>query len=105
MFVLMEDAAEAVTSTDVKVRDRVWISARLRQRVRRSGVRDPPMGPMGVVKPLVLAQSMQQMRLVPDQGPVQQFVAAALDPPFREGVHAGHLDAAEHNLDVGRRGS
>jgi hypothetical protein len=31
MSVLMEDAAQAITSTDVEVRDRVWIGDRFRQ--------------------------------------------------------------------------
>jgi hypothetical protein len=58
------------------------------------------MGPMRVVMPHVFVQNMQQMALVPDQRPVQQFVAAALDPPFHDGIHSGHPDAAEHNLDA-----
>jgi hypothetical protein len=58
------------------------------------------MGPMRVVMPHVFVQNMQQMALVPDQRPVQQFVAAALDPPFHDGIHSGRPDAAEHNLDA-----
>jgi hypothetical protein len=50
---------------------------------------------------LVLAKRPQQVRLVPDQHPVQQFTAAALDPPFHDRVHAGHLDTAEHDGDPG----
>src|SRR2546430_11602748 len=41
------------------------------------------------------------MRLVPDQRAVEQFVAAGLDPPFHDRVHAGNLDAAEHGRDAG----
>jgi len=41
------------------------------------------------------------MGLVPDQGAVQQFVAAGLYPPFHERVHARYPDAAEHRLDSG----
>jgi hypothetical protein len=36
--------------------------------------------------PLVLVQGVQRMALVPDQCSVQQLVAAALDPPFHDGV-------------------
>jgi hypothetical protein len=31
MFVLMENAAQAITSTDVEVRDRVWVGDRFGQ--------------------------------------------------------------------------
>jgi|SRR6266545_4836537 len=41
------------------------------------------------------------MAFIPDQRAVEQLVAAALDPAFHDGVHAGHLDAAEHDLDIG----
>ena len=41
------------------------------------------------------------MRLVPDQSPVQQLVAATLDPPFHDGVHTGPPDTAEHDADTG----
>src|SRR3954451_4810202 len=43
------------------------------------------MGTVTVVVPFVLAQGVQEMRLVPDQRPVEQFVAAGLDP-----VHFGN---------------
>jgi hypothetical protein len=34
-------------------------------------------------------QGVQQMSLVPDQGSVQRFMAASLDPAFHDRVHAG----------------
>ncbi len=37
------------------------------------------------------------MCLVPDHHAVQQFVAAALDPPLHDRVHARHRDTAEHD--------
>jgi hypothetical protein len=58
------------------------------------------MGTVTVVVPFVLAQGVQQMPLVPDQRPVEQFVAAGLDPPFHDRVHARHPDAAEHDRDT-----
>jgi hypothetical protein len=54
MLVLMEEAAQAVASTDVEVRDRVWVGDRLGQWFRWSGVRDSSMGSVSVVVPLVL---------------------------------------------------
>jgi hypothetical protein len=56
---------------------------------------------VGVVVALVLVQGAQEMALVPDHSPVQQFVAAAVDPPLDDGVHARHPDPAEHCLDTG----
>ena len=49
----------------------------------------------------VHAQGVEQMRTVEDQGPVEQFVAAGLDPPFHDRLHAGHSDTAEHDADSG----
>jgi hypothetical protein len=49
----------------------------------------------------VLAQRVQQMSLVEDQRPVEQFAAAGPDPAFHCRVHAGHPDAAEHDRDAG----
>jgi hypothetical protein len=43
---------------------------------------------------------MQQMLLVPDQGPVEQLAAAGLYPPFRDRVHSRHSHAGEHGLDA-----
>jgi hypothetical protein len=41
------------------------------------------------------------MRVVVDQGAVEQFAAAGLDPPFHDRVRAGHPYAAEDALDAG----
>jgi hypothetical protein len=41
------------------------------------------------------------MRLVPDQRLVEQFLAAGLDRPFHDRVHAGYPDTAEHHSDAG----
>jgi hypothetical protein len=56
---------------------------------------------MGVPELLELAQSVQQVPLVPDQGPVEQLAAAGLRPSLHECVHSRHLDSAEHDLDAG----
>jgi hypothetical protein len=44
-------------------------------------------------------ESVEQVALVPDQGAVKEFTAAALYPPFHDRVHPGHPDAAEHDLN------
>jgi hypothetical protein len=54
---------------------------------------------MGVVELLELAQRVQQVPLVPDQGPVEQLAPAGLHPPFHDRVHSRHLNAAEHDFD------
>lgn len=48
-----------------------------------------------------LAKGVPQVVLVPDQGVVQEFVAAGLDSALGDGVHAWYPDAGEHGLDVG----
>src|SRR5690349_9342033 len=99
MPVLVEDAAEAVASADVKVggggQFRDWGG----QRTQWPGVGDSLVRPMGVVELLELTQRVQQMPLVPGQGPVKQLAAAGLHPSLHDRVHSRHLDAAEHDLD------
>jgi hypothetical protein len=70
MSVLMEDAAEAVASADVKAGGVVRFGDRRGQRVQWPGVGDSLVRPVGVVELLELAQGAQQVPLVPDQGPV-----------------------------------
>jgi hypothetical protein len=82
MLVLVEDAAEAVASSYVEVGHLVRISDPCRQRAQRSGVRNALVRPVSVVELLELAQGVEQLPLVPDQRAVQQFPAAALDPPL-----------------------
>ncbi|GAA4089576.1 hypothetical protein GCM10022284_27430 [Streptomyces hundungensis] len=46
-----------------------------------------------------LAQGVEQVALVPDQGAVQQFSSAGLHPAFHERVHQRYPDPAEYDLD------
>ena len=55
---------------------------------------------MQVVELLELAQSMDQVLLIPDQGPVGQLAAAGQHPSLHDRVHSRHLDPAEHGLDT-----
>jgi hypothetical protein len=82
MFVFVEESAETIASADMQTCDRGGVGHRLGQRTQGPGVRDAPMRTMTVVVPFVLAQRVQQMRRVPEQHPVEQFVAAGLDPPL-----------------------
>jgi hypothetical protein len=47
------------------------------------GVDDSLVWPVGVAEVLELATCVEQGRLVPDQGPVEQFTAAGLHPAFQ----------------------
>ena len=99
MPVLVEDAAEAVTSVDVKAGDRVRPGGSVRAMGAVAGVADSLVRPVRVAELLELAQSVEQVRLVPDQGPVEQFAAAGLHPSLHDRVHSRHLNPAEHDLD------
>jgi hypothetical protein len=44
---------------------------------------------------------VQQMPLIPDQGPVEQLAAAGQHPSLHDRVHSRHLDPAEHDRDPG----
>jgi hypothetical protein len=70
MLVLVEDAAEAVASADVKGRAGVRMRDGRRQCLQRPVVGDALVGPVAVVELLELAQRVEQVPLVPDQGPV-----------------------------------
>jgi hypothetical protein len=80
VFVLVQHTAKAITSVDVQTGEPVRGGDRLGQRGEWPGVRDALMGRVRVVEDLVLAQRVQQMPLVPDQGAVQQFAAAGPHP-------------------------
>jgi hypothetical protein len=101
MPVLVEDAAEAVPSVDMKAGADGRLGDRRGQRLQWPGVRDSLVRPMGVVELLELTQSVEQEPLVPDQGPAKQLAAAGLHPAFHDRVHSRHLDTAEHDLDAG----
>ena len=61
MFVLMQDAAEAVTSVDVQVGESVRVGDQFGQRCQWPGVRDALVRSVLVVEGLELAQRMQQV--------------------------------------------
>src|SRR5258706_12194693 len=100
MFVLVEDAAKSIAWSDAEPGYLVWIGDRRGQWVQWSGVGDALMRSMAVVEVFEFVQRAQEVLLVPDQGSVQQFVAAGANPAFHDRIHAGYLDAAEHDLDT-----
>jgi hypothetical protein len=72
MSVLLQDSPESIMSADVERRDPGWVGAGIGKRSKRSCLPESPVRPMLVIKDLELAQHMEKMVLVPDQGPVQQ---------------------------------
>jgi len=100
MFVFVQDASEPIASSDPEMGYLVWVGERGGQWVQRSGVGKALVRPVAFVEAFEFVQGVHQIWLVPDQGPVQQFAAARPDPAFHDGVHAGCLDAAEHDLDT-----
>ncbi|MFF1691571.1 hypothetical protein, partial [Streptomyces sp. NPDC058254] len=99
MSVLVEEAAQAFTSSYLEAGDLPWVGDRLWQGMQWPGVRDALVRPMGVVEVFELSQGMKEMALVPDQGAVQQFASAGLHSPFHDRVHSRHPHPAEHDLD------
>jgi hypothetical protein len=59
MRVLSEDAAEPITSADIKAGDLGWDGARLRQRPEGSCLSESPVWPMFVVERLELSQRVE----------------------------------------------
>jgi hypothetical protein len=94
MLVFVEGAAQAVVSADVETCDAPRIGDERGQRTRWSGVGDAVRGPVGVVEPFALPESVDQVALVPDQGAVEECAATSLypalhDPGIRASGHPG----------------
>jgi len=84
MSVLVEGAAQSVASAYVEMSDLHRVGDWWRQWVQGAGVGEALMRSRGVVELFVLLEGVEQVALVPDQGAVQQFVAAALYPLFHD---------------------
>jgi hypothetical protein len=84
MFVFVEDAAEPIASLDPEPGYLVRVGERRGQWVQRPGVGEALVRPVAVVERFEFVQGVQQMSLVPDQGSVQQFVAACPYPAFHD---------------------
>jgi hypothetical protein len=96
----MNHAAGAVTSLNP---DPVKVGDVAGQRAQRRGLLQGSVRPVGVAEVFVLPQHGHEVALVPYQGPVGQFAAAAADPPFHDRVHSGRLDGGAG--DPGARGA
>ena len=91
MLVFVEDAPETVVPVYVKAGVDVGRGRGRRQCLQRPGVGDSLVGPVAVIELLELAQGVQQMPLIPDQGPVEQLAAAGQHPALHDRVHSRHL--------------
>jgi hypothetical protein len=80
VLVLVEDSAQTLVSAYVQPGDLLRVGDRRRQRIQRAGVRDALVRSMLVEEGFELAQGMEQVALVPDQRPVEQFTTARLHP-------------------------
>jgi len=78
MIVFVEESAESVVSADAQTGEGYGFGDRLGQRAQWPGVRDAAVRPMLIMVMFVLAQGVEQMRTVEDQGAVEEFVAAGL---------------------------
>jgi hypothetical protein len=76
LLVFAEESGEAIVSADAQAGECRGIDERFGQRLKRSGVSDAAVRPVVVVVAFVLAQGMEQLRMIPDQCPVEQFMAA-----------------------------
>src|SRR5437879_1799439 len=94
MPVLVKGAAESVLSEDVEPRDLCRVGDRIGKRMKRGCAAEGPVRPVPVIERLELAQGVEEVALVPDEGVVQQLAPARLYPAFDDRVHAGHSDAA-----------
>jgi len=73
----------------------------IHRRAAWGGLLECPVRAVFVVEGLVLAQGVEEVALVPDQGPVQEFDAAGLYPALHERVHPRYSDAGGDDLHAG----
>src|SRR5664280_3173981 len=57
-------------------------------------------GSVIVVERFELAQRLQQVCVVSDQGPVEELVPAGLYPPLHDRIHPRRADRASDDLDT-----
>ncbi|MFI7110294.1 hypothetical protein ACIBK9_28575 [Nonomuraea sp. NPDC050227] len=76
MRVLVEDAAELISSAYVQVDDSLGVRDRVRGGTQRRCLVQGLVGSVLVVEPFVLAQSVPQVVFVPYEAAVEKFVAA-----------------------------
>jgi hypothetical protein len=98
VLVLVEYAAEPVMSVDVEVVESGRVDDRIWPWAWWSGTVKGTVGPVPVEERFELAQCLQQVRVVPDQGAVQELVPAGLDPALRDRVRSRHADACGDDL-------
>jgi len=99
MSILVDDSAETVQPVYGEALDLVgfkglWPDSQGCRGGKRSVSSVP------VVMPLVLAQRVPEVGLVPDQRAVQQFGAQCLDLAFGDRVDARHPDTGQHRGDL-----
>ena len=92
MLVLVQGAAESISSPDGQLVQLGWFGDRLGEWLQGCRGVWGAVWPVLVEELLVLAECVQEMGLVPDQGAVQELFPAGADPPFHDRVHAWHAD-------------
>jgi hypothetical protein len=80
MCVLMEKATESLTSTDVEAVESLGFDDRFGKQPQGCRAVQGAVGPMLIVERLELAERVEQMDLIPDQGTVEELVSAHLHP-------------------------
>ena len=71
MLAFVDEAAETIAPPDVEPGELVRVGDLLGEWLQGSSVRDSPMGSVTVVVPFILAQGVQEMRVVPDERAVE----------------------------------
>jgi hypothetical protein len=74
--VLVEDAAESIASSDVEAVESARFGYRLAERAQGCRGAERAVRPLLVVESLVLAERVEKMGLIHDQGPVEEFGSA-----------------------------
>jgi hypothetical protein len=81
MCVLVENAAESITSMDIQSVESVRFGDRFENWVKGRRTVQGTVMPMLGVERLELVERVEQVGEVPDQGAVEELVSAGLHPP------------------------
>ena len=100
MRVLVQDATQSVCLPDLAVVESAGIDDRFRSGPQWRGALPVTVGSVIVVERFELAQRLQQVGVVPDQGPVEELAPAGLDPPLHDRIYPRRADGTLDDLDA-----
>lgn len=99
-MVLVEDAAESISSSDGEVIQSAGFGDRWREPATWGCALQGAVGPVIVVEPFEFTQGVDEVGLVQDECAVEQLGSAGSDPAFHDRVHPRDADPGRDRGDA-----